>query len=772
MAENGEKKTVSFSKKPSGTRSGGLFSRELSGQTAPVETKSKARRLLEGAGRGAADFFRFQLPKAGVTVALAGSEKISRTDRKKGLFETAKELSTQMLPGQDQSTKGITSFILDKTGAKRALREKVEPNLQRTIGSFNDRIAESQEKIGLSGDRFKRFGYGVGSGASSLVSAVGITYLTKNPTAAAVTLGLVEGSDTYNQAKIKLKEDHPDWSDDKINDRAFDLMAVNTAGIAALEKVGLDNLFRTFQGGKLFNIATKTVLEALQESTQTVYSNLVARFGFDDEQAIFEGVSDAFLQTLPVGFFGGGFISVVQRDKIAEDLAQELDIPVNDAKTIVDTAKKTMTRQADSLNREVQSNPEVFTEEAASAIEPQDVQKQISRAEIESTKEVKDGSLTQEAQKFDTAEEFVESQGVQRIEEKGVDVSFDKPQGLYTTPANAESPHLDLGGKKTIFGIKPNAKEVVIDTSKLSFEKRGIDQAATNLVWLRQSLPEVANNIRGKSFSELKQVFQKEFPETDWVRYTEIQDMIEGYAGLKARQQGIDVIRGVDKSDPAFSEVVILNKDVILSKSQLTDIFNKAKQAPTQALGDFRQPIATEGAIKKSRNFQRVKDSLQIETENDPTYNQANLNNDTAKAIKFVDSNPEMAKKVIFGFEQVPEGITLTAIDHAYSEYLRENGQFQEQAEVERAHSFRLTRFGQEIVAERGRLNDTSTEFFMKQVIAGRLTNISKKGKIDKKTAAKGYDVITKKAVDLKNQVTKDTNKIQDAQALIDMLTC
>ena len=50
---------------------------------------------------------------------------------------------------------------------------------------------------------------------------------------------------------------------------------------------------------------------------------------------------------------------------------------------------------------------------------------------------------------------------------------------------------------------------------------------ATNLVWLRQALPEVANSIRGKTFSELKDYFSKEFPKTDWNRYKEIQDMIE-----------------------------------------------------------------------------------------------------------------------------------------------------------------------------------------------------------------------------------------------------
>jgi len=158
-----------------------------------------------------------------------------------------------------------------------------------------------------------------------------------------------------------------------------------------------------------------------------------------------------------------------------------------------------------------------------------------------------------------------EARIVQRIEEPGMSISFNKPQGLYTTPASVKSPHLDLGGKKTKFIIKSNAKEVIVDTSGLSKTPtvRGVDQMATNLVWLRKNNPNIVNSIRGKSVSELKLMFSKEFPKAEWNKYTEIQDMIEGYAGLKARQQGIDIIRGINKLSPEFSEVVILNKNVV-----------------------------------------------------------------------------------------------------------------------------------------------------------------------------------------------------------------
>jgi hypothetical protein len=213
------------------------------------------------------------------------------------------------------------------------------------------------------------------------------------------------------------------------------------------------------------------------------------------------------------------------------------------------------------------------------ALKPSDIAKTKGAEEVPPKKK-KPHSLAEEAKKYKTAEEFVASHGVQRIEEAGVSNSFDKPQGLYTTPLNVESPHEYLGGNTTKFGIDPSAKEVTVDTSGFSVNptKRGVDQMATNLVWLRKALPEIADNIRGKSMNELKDIFSKEFPKTEWGRYTEIQDMIEGYAGMKARSEGIDVIRGISKDDPRFNEVVILNKDKVLTKSQLTDIYNQAHE--------------------------------------------------------------------------------------------------------------------------------------------------------------------------------------------------
>jgi len=247
----------------------------------------------------------------------------------------------------------------------------------------------------------------------------------------------------------------------------------------------------------------------------------------------------------------------------------------------------------DTINKSFETLPREQHKEFARTL--LDFRKQLPEMEKKLSKRTKEvilpdetkigANITTAKKEGKSFDEFMESHGVQRIEEPGVKISFDKPQGLYTTPAKFESPHNYLGGETNLFGINPDSKIITIEHSgKLNLSGRGVDQDAANLMWLRQELPDVADNIRGKSFPELKIQFLKEFPNTKWDKYTEIQDMVEGYAGLKARQNGIDVIKTIDKTNPEFSETVLLNKDKILTKSKLKQLWDKqlSKQLPPQ----------------------------------------------------------------------------------------------------------------------------------------------------------------------------------------------
>jgi hypothetical protein len=106
--------------------------------------------------------------------------------------------------------------------------------------------------------------------------------------------------------------------------------------------------------------------------------------------------------------------------------------------------------------------------------------------------------------------------------------------------------------------------------------------------------------------------------------------------------------------------------------------------------------------------------------------------------------------------------ITLTSISNAIIEKARRENDLKLYEEILRKHSLRLTRAGQEIAMERGRLNQHSAEHFIRQVIAGRMENLKKnytwefiKGKMKGKSNSKITDEI------IKNEVQKVKKKLR-----------
>jgi hypothetical protein len=127
--------------------------------------------------------------------------------------------------------------------------------------------------------------------------------------------------------------------------------------------------------------------------------------------------------------------------------------------------------------------------------------------------------------------------------------------------------------------------------------------------------------------------------------------------------------------------------------------------------------------IKKSGAYQKAKARMtefQIAMQEDPTYTAMKVDDQMAKAFQLLDENPEYARAVALGLEQPPMDIADTAISLAVAERAKETGDFRLQAEAEKARSLRQTRRGQELVLERGRVNEDSPEFFIKQLIDRR----------------------------------------------------
>lgn len=200
-----------------------------------------------------------------------------------------------------------------------------------------------------------------------------------------------------------------------------------------------------------------------------------------------------------------------------------------------------------------------------------------------------------------------------------------------------------------------------------------------------------------------------------------------------------------------------------------------------------QKPVG-DGKAKESRLFERVKETLGQEYENQKReYNQMSLEKDAQKAVKFLEENPDAAIRIAKGIEEPPAGQTANGIGVAAAIKASAEGKTKLAADLWTAVSLRSTRLGQEIVSLRGNMNDNSPQNFIKQVIARRLNqmganimnadNIADAGDrflnsseaTAKQRAIKKIDNQVKK---VKETLTKEQSRIRLAQDIIEQLKC
>jgi len=223
--------------------------------------------------------------------------------------------------------------------------------------------------------------------------------------------------------------------------------------------------------------------------------------------------------------------------------------------------------------------------------------------------------LVKEAKKYKSAEEFVKARGVQRIEEKGASVSFDKPQGLYTTPSKVKSPHSYLGGKKSEFVIKPEARVLSVSSKGRREGVRGIRGTSAGVLTLEElASKKIINEFSRTSKEGAIQILFRDFPDLKSnknLKFYDTQDVMEAYAGRLAKSKGYDVIENLTEStfelDKQFEEIVILNKDIVLTKQQLTDIYKQA----TKGVGKIKGKLGKQGQPLSQQSI-RIKQGLPL----------------------------------------------------------------------------------------------------------------------------------------------------------------
>lgn len=148
---------------------------------------------------------------------------------------------------------------------------------------------------------------------------------------------------------------------------------------------------------------------------------------------------------------------------------------------------------------------------------------------------------------------------VQRFEEPGVPrAQFSKPHGIYTTPADVESPHADLGGDQYLWRKNPDANVLSLQGGDRSIAIRsGAIDAGAGVYAARHLLGQGEfDRIKSMSRGDLAREMANKYPDVDWDRYYDKQDVIEGIGGVLARQHGYDAIEVKDPHDRRWDEFV------------------------------------------------------------------------------------------------------------------------------------------------------------------------------------------------------------------------
>jgi hypothetical protein len=270
---------------------------------------------------------------------------------------------------------------------------------------------------------------------------------------------------------------------------------------------------------------------------------------------------------------------------------------------------------------------------------------------------------------------------------------------------------------------------------------------------------EVATKVIDKLVDDIVSVAPKEEPKK----------------ALKSNPQPVD--NSVDDG-----EEVQVTEDTEAPKVQVAEDAEKPVLGP-QREGIAQKPVLKTGGVKKaSKAFERIKARYQdFAEENSLSYDAVTLAEDTARAMEFVEQFPAIARRVAFGIDAPPSGVTETAISIAYSEAQYSKGNLKEFASAEKARSLRQTRRGQEIAAERGRADDNSPSYFIEALLsaklelAGRKIFVEKSAVVDKKRN-EGKNKITKilenESVKIKQKLAERKFNAQDAQNVIEGMIC
>lgn len=195
-------------------------------------------------------------------------------------------------------------------------REKAEVKRNNFHASLYKRLGESIEKLwdlGLNAEWLKQDeeifegsfvenpsmtrALSLGASAAPSIGWLGgLAKLTRSTTLASVMLAGADADDIYFEAREAGASQN----------KALGLFAVGTAGTAAFDKYGFERMFSQKVMAPLAKRVVNSILsEGVTEGTQTLWQNMVKKYGYDDSQELWEAVIESVIG----GALSGGAVS-------------------------------------------------------------------------------------------------------------------------------------------------------------------------------------------------------------------------------------------------------------------------------------------------------------------------------------------------------------------------------------------------------------------------------------------------------------------------------
>ncbi len=177
----------------------------------------------------------------------------------------------------------------------------------------------------------------------------------------------------------------------------------------------------------------------------------------------------------------------------------------------------------------------------------------------------------------------------------------------------------------------------------------------------------------------------------------------------------------------------------------------------------------------QSRVFERLKaDHPQLE--GSLAYDPIKLQDQTKKAVDLIAKDKQKAFDIAMGKETSDE-MTSTAVNIALAEKALDEGNNDLYAKLITNRSLAQTRRGQELVSERGSLDDNSTSRYVKELISSRLDKLGKtylKGLREGKVTDKEHatQVIDREVAKIEKNIKNNKLDVKTAISLLEELKC